>query len=222
MSEVREALIGDGTLKVTSDGRAFTNRISNNFRTGEWHEIHPQDAPPLRYKSVVVNYQDGRREKARLHRLIAQCFVDNPNPDVFDEVNHIDGNKNNNHADNLEWTTHWGNMKHARDTGLIKFERHYCKWCGKEISMRNKKQMKLCPEHRKINHYYHDAAPNDEQEKVLKIAKSIGIDSSSISDITGVTIGSAQRWLSGRMRFQRIKLETLRIELERRMKCQSQ
>ncbi|MGL4523624.1 MAG: HNH endonuclease [Bacilli bacterium] len=38
-----------------------------------------------------------------LHRLVAELFV--PNPDNLDNVTHIDGNKRNNHASNLTWTT---------------------------------------------------------------------------------------------------------------------
>lgn len=51
-----------------------------------------------------------------VHRIIAQCFV--PNPDNKPEVNHIDGDKLNNHKDNLEWVTRSENSIHACRTGL--------------------------------------------------------------------------------------------------------
>lgn len=51
-----------------------------------------------------------------LHRLVAETFV--PNPDNLPQVNHIDGNRYNNCASNLEWVSSSSNIKHAYSTGL--------------------------------------------------------------------------------------------------------
>lgn len=51
-----------------------------------------------------------------IHRLVAIQFI--PNPDNKELVSHKDGNKMNNHVDNLEWTTRSENVQHAYDTDL--------------------------------------------------------------------------------------------------------
>lgn len=55
-----------------------------------------------------------------VHRLVAERCVPNPNPSVLTDVNHIDGDKNNNDPSNLEWATRSQNIKHAYSTGLRK------------------------------------------------------------------------------------------------------
>ncbi len=55
-----------------------------------------------------------------IHRLIADTFIDNDDPDNKKMVNHKDGNKLNNHVSNLEWTTAGENNLHAIKTGLRK------------------------------------------------------------------------------------------------------
>lgn len=68
----------------------------------------------------------GSVHNVRVHRLVARHFVTIPEDLLakgFTEeslvVNHIDGNKLNNSWNNLEWTTHDGNMAHASSTGLM-------------------------------------------------------------------------------------------------------
>lgn len=69
------------------------------------------------YKQVQI-MRGCKRYTRYVHRLVAECFLDNPNN--LREVNHKDGNKGNNAVDNLEWCTHGANIKHAYQTGLKK------------------------------------------------------------------------------------------------------
>lgn len=69
-----------------------------------------------KYLGVCLHIGKGNMTSAHVHRLVAESFV--PNPDNKPDVNHIDGNTENNRADNLEWVTAHENTKHAWDTGL--------------------------------------------------------------------------------------------------------
>lgn len=57
------------------------------------------------------------------HRLVAQAFIDNPCN--LPEVNHKDGNKQNNNVSNLEWVDKQGNVNHAIETGLKVYTNSY-------------------------------------------------------------------------------------------------
>lgn len=61
------------------------------------------------YVRVILS-RDGVVKTFLLHRLVAQHFI--PNPLNLPEVNHKDGDKQNNHVSNLEWCTHSYNIKH--------------------------------------------------------------------------------------------------------------
>lgn len=63
-------------------------------------------------------WKNGVVKTIGVHRLVAQAFI--PNPNKLVEINHIDGNKLNNVATNLEWVTHSENMIHAYNNGFRK------------------------------------------------------------------------------------------------------
>lgn len=89
--------------RVTFDGRKLKGkpRIAEVAKNG--------------YSRMLL-WSGDKSNKCLVHRLVAQAFI--PNPDSKPQVNHIDGNKLNNHADNLEWATGSENQAHAVRTGL--------------------------------------------------------------------------------------------------------
>ena len=86
-----------------------------------WH----QRKPYLLSANIVKNgyclahlYIQYQRKAIPIHRLVALAFI--PNPSNKPQVNHKDGNKQNNKVDNLEWVTKAENGKHAFRNGFLK------------------------------------------------------------------------------------------------------
>lgn len=87
-----------GVVRSGSTGELLHPQINNNG----YMMVHLYDHP--KHKVTTV------------HRVVAMAFI--PNPENKRTVNHIDGNKKNNRADNLEWATHRENHRHAYKAGL--------------------------------------------------------------------------------------------------------
>jgi hypothetical protein len=90
------------SFKQFKDGLILSNKNSNGG-----------------YLSLILSCKTHKLH-TRIHRLVAQAFI--PNPENKPEVNHRDGNKQNNHVDNLEWTTRAENSRHAIESGLADFK----------------------------------------------------------------------------------------------------
>lgn len=67
------------------------------------------------YLGVMLYGKGGHKKRGfktfSVHRLVAEAFI--PNPDNLPEVNHLDEDKQNNRADNLEWATHIDNSRYG-------------------------------------------------------------------------------------------------------------
>lgn len=72
----------------------------------------------------VTLTKEGKRPRFVVHRLVASAFIENPHE--YPQVNHKDGDKENNHVENLEWCSQEMNMRHAFENGMI--HRLQCKF----------------------------------------------------------------------------------------------
>ena len=102
----------------------------NEYQINQFGEIRTlKDSPKLKKYDVLkpqiskrngyvyqMLYKNGKEKLLRVHRLVAMAFL--PNPNNLPQVNHKDGNKQNNSVDNLEWCEQSYNMKHAYKNGL--------------------------------------------------------------------------------------------------------
>lgn len=69
------------------------------------------------YLVVSIRGIKGNTIRKKIHRLVAQAFI--PNPNGYDTVNHIDENKMNNSLENLEWVTAKENANHGTRNSRI-------------------------------------------------------------------------------------------------------
>lgn len=112
-----------GHYQVSSRGRVKSVERYIWMGAG-WRIVRPRILTQggRRYRLVVLS-REGKTKTFKVHRLVAAAFI--PNPMNCPQVNHMDGNKRNNEAINLEWVTHLENEEHARVSGLkASGERH--------------------------------------------------------------------------------------------------
>lgn len=107
-------------FRVSKRGRVRSVNRTISYRDGRVRFyagciLSPSCNPKTGYLTVGLS-RNGKAKHFYVHRLVAEAFI--PNPHDLPEVNHKDLNKTNNTVDNLEWSTHSGNKKHAVRNGV--------------------------------------------------------------------------------------------------------
>lgn len=83
-----------------------------NYKTGLKRKLQVKSPG---YPTLILS-KNGKNRRFRIYKLVAEAFI-GERPKGF-HINHIDGNKLNNHFSNLEYVTQSQNCKHAWDNGL--------------------------------------------------------------------------------------------------------
>lgn len=94
---------------ATKEGLIYSSKTNKYLKISYDKQGYP------RVGLYIGNY---KIKTIKVHRLIAETFIDNP--ELKGDVNHKDGIKTNNHVDNLEWNTRSENILHAYNNGLKK------------------------------------------------------------------------------------------------------
>lgn len=125
IEEVFKDILGyEGLYQISNYGRVKSLKRKNIFYCGLRKEYAER---PVKEKILSISKsnrgylqvcltKNGKYKTFLVHRLVAQTFI--PNPLNKLTVNHIDGNKENNCVNNLEWATSSENIKHAFTIGI--------------------------------------------------------------------------------------------------------
>lgn len=118
--EVWKDIKGYEGYQVSNEGRIRTH---NKTTYTEKHGVRHWQNRILSQKTAkdkamrVELWKDGKHNTVLVHRIVALTFLGEP-PEPNMTVNHIDGNRKNNHVENLEWLSLADNIRHGFKTGL--------------------------------------------------------------------------------------------------------
>lgn len=116
--------------KVIQNYKNYSVSNLGNIKNNKTNKILKPNFNKQNYAYVWIKNNDNIWKRVRIHRLVAQEFI--PNPENKSCVNHLDYNPSNNNLENLEWVTHSEN----------------CLWSSKNISLASKGKNKSL-KHRK-------------------------------------------------------------------------
>lgn len=97
-------------FEVSNKGRVWSKRSNKILVQGKSKSGYP-------VISSKIGGRNGKNICKKVHRWVAEAFIDNPENLPF--VNHKDGVKTNNETSNLEWCTKKQNSIHAKENGLL-------------------------------------------------------------------------------------------------------
>lgn len=109
IEEWRDVVGFEGFFLISSEGRLFSkrsNRLLKLFKNKRGYYC----------VATRIGGRNGQTYCFKIHRLVAKAFISNP--ENLSTVNHINGVKDDNNVDNLEWMSVSDNTRHAFETGL--------------------------------------------------------------------------------------------------------
>lgn len=134
MEEWRDIKGYEGLYQVSNEGRVKTLGRTVTYRTGKIRYFEPKvlsqyyDKDGYCQVSFCIN---GKNYNKKVHRLVAQAFI--PNPNNYPMVNHKDECKTNNFVENLEWCDCKYNLNYGTNPARISERVRNNKYLSKEV-----------------------------------------------------------------------------------------
>lgn len=153
----------EGRYKVSNKGRVKRLKF---FKNSGLKETVLKKRFGKRWYIRYALYKQSKQKNFSIHRLVAIAFLDNP--ESKPQVNHINGIKDDNRLENLEWCTQSENMRHAFDTWLKKPSHKGKFW-------KNNHQSKP------INQYSKDEYLIKKWDSIMDVQRELWINNSNIS-----------------------------------------
>lgn len=102
--QMKDNIPGYPGYHVTKDGKVYSRHTNHNVLSNNWHELKISKLPNGYLRVNLVNPQ-GEEYNFRIHRLVAEAYI--PNPNNYPVVMHLDDDKTNNKVENLQWGYLW-------------------------------------------------------------------------------------------------------------------
>lgn len=115
--EWRDVVGYEGLYKISNKGRIKSLQRTAKSKNGSIRTVSEKLRKINKNKSgylMVILNKEGEKKGLKLHRLVAQSFLDNP--ENLPQVNHRNENKQDNRVENLEWCTQDYNNKYGTRT----------------------------------------------------------------------------------------------------------
>ena len=154
------------------EGKYYVSSFGNVKVIYKWIKVNEKILSPMLNKDGYYQVNLSLRKKVRhhrIHRLVAEAFVENPN--CYPMVNHKDENKLNNRADNLEWCDQAYNIRYGTRT----------KRCFETKRKNNSFRRALTKED--ANEIRRTCIPYDYEFGIKQTAKKYGVSSTTITNI---------------------------------------
>ena len=165
--EIWKTIDGFSKYQVSSYGRVRCIKRSrgSHYREWEYPIILKQKLCKKGYCVIGIVGDNGKKKSRRVHRLVGSCFIKNPNN--LPQINHINGDKELNTIENLEWISNTENMRHSYKIGL------------RVESSKGEKNGRSLLKEEDIIYIYN----NPDRKNIAELAKKYDVDKSTITSI---------------------------------------
>ena len=153
-----------GEIKSLPKNHRYGSKVERILKSGKTKKQRSGETYP-----TICLCKDGVVTEYKIHRLVAETYI--PNPENKSTVNHINGIKNDNRVENLEWATPSEQNYHMWKTGLIKISDKWKEAMKSNIGRKHSNESKLKMREAKLGKTPWNKGMTKQQEYEYRISK---------------------------------------------------